>query len=248
MNILRLNGLLRVNELAAKFFERTLEQTDSGRGAKNYLLDRGLVPATIAKFRLGYAPASGRALVDLCKAKGVAMELAAAAGLVQLRGSRWADKFVDRVVFPLCDPMGRVIAFTARALTDENQPKYLNSPETAIFKKGEILYALDIAKNYIQKTGTAVLVEGQMDVISSHQAGVENVVGTSGTAITDSQMTMLKRYADVVVLALDGDNAGVEATKRTFEIASKADLEVRAALFGEAKDPDGLIRQDVAQW
>ncbi len=240
--------LMRVNELAAKFFERALEQTDAGRGARDYLIDRGLTPATIAEFRLGYAPASGRALVDVCKSKGIAMEVVQTAGLAYPKGSMWTDKFVNRAVFPLRDPMGRVIAFTARALDAETQPKYLNSPETPIFKKGEILYALDLAKAEIQKTRVAVLVEGQMDVITSHQAGVKTVVGTSGTAITDAQMNLLKRYAGTVVLALDADNAGVDATKRTFEIAAKADMEVRVALLGDAKDPDSLIRQDVRIW
>ena len=241
-------GLLRVHELATKFFERALEQTDAGRAARDYLIDRGLTPATIAEFRLGYAPASGRALVTAAKTKDVPTQTLEAAGLAYPKGRMHADKFVDRVIFPLSDPMGRVIAFTARALTDATQPKYLNSPETAIFKKGDILYGLDLAKEEIQKTGVAVLVEGQMDVISSHQAGVKNVVGTSGTAITESQMHLLKRYAQVVVLALDADNAGVEATKRTFEIAGKADLEVRVALLGEAKDPDTLIGKTPQAW
>lgn len=239
-------SLLAINELAAKFYQKVLSDTEEGRKAQSYLSGRGLVQETLVSFRLGCAPASGRALVDFLRKRDISEEDMEKAGLATRKGNYLHDKFVHRVMFPIADGLGRVVAFTGRVLDEKSVPKYLNSPETPIFKKGEVLFGLHLAKEHIQKLGYVVLVEGQMDVISSHQAGVKNVVATSGTAISDIQLQILRRYTDQLVLALDADNAGVEATKRVFELASKFDVSIKVVLLGEAKDPDVLIKQGEA--
>ncbi|MBA3679555.1 DNA primase, partial [Candidatus Saccharibacteria bacterium] len=239
-------SLLAINELAAKFYQKVLLDTEEGRKAQSYLTDRGLVQETLAQFRIGCAPANGHALVDFLKKREVPEEDIEKAGLASRKGNYLQDKFVHRVMFPICDALGRVVAFTGRVLDEKYVPKYLNSPETPIFKKGEILFGLHLAKDSIQKLGYVVLVEGQMDAISSYQAGVTNVVATSGTAISDIQLQMLRRYTGELVLALDADNAGVAATKRVFEMAVKFDVAIKVVLLGEAKDPDVLIKHGEA--
>lgn len=239
-------SLLAINELAAKFYQKVLTDTEEGRKAQSYLSGRGLVQETLIDFRVGCAPASGRALVDFLKKRDIPDEDIEKAGLATLKGNYLHDKFVHRVMFPIADGLGRVVAFTGRVLDDNSVPKYLNSPETPIFKKGEVLFGLHLAKEHIQKLGSVVLVEGQMDAISSHQAGVKNVVATSGTAVSDTQLQILRRYTDQMTLALDADNAGVEATKRVFELATKFDVSIKVVMLGEAKDPDVLIKQGEA--
>lgn len=241
-------SLLAINELACKFYEKVLTDSAEGRKAQDYLLGREIGLETMHAFRLGWAPSGGKALVEFLKKRDVAEEDIEKAGLGVRKGRLLYDKFLSRVIFPICDAQGRVVAFTGRVTDPAGIPKYLNSPETPIFKKGEILFALHLAKATIQQVGYAVLVEGQMDVISSHQSGVTNVVASSGTAVTEQQLNMLRRYAQTLVLALDADSAGVEATKRVFELATKAELEVKVALLGEAKDPDALIKQGGDVW
>lgn len=241
-------SLLAINELACKFYEKVLADSAEGRKAQDYLLGRDLSLETIGNFRLGWAPSTGRVLVEFLKKRGIGEEDIEKAGLGVRKGKLLYDKFLSRIIFPICDAQGRVVAFTGRVTDPAGVPKYLNSPETPIFKKGEVLFALHLAKSAIQETGYAVLVEGQMDVISSHQAGVTNVVAASGTAVTEQQLNMLRRYAQTLVLALDADGAGVEATKRVFELATKAELEVKVALLGEAKDPDALIKKGGEVW
>lgn len=239
-------SLLTINDLAAKFYSKILQESDAGRVAQDYLIGRGLTPETIAEFRVGYAP-GGHVLVDFLKKRGVAEDDIEKAGLAVRKGSFLQDKFSARVMFPICDALGRVVAFTGRVLDANSIPKYLNSPETPVFKKGEVLFGLNLAKPHIQEAGYVVMVEGQMDMISSYQVGVKNVVATSGTAITEMQLQLLRRYATELVLALDADKAGVDATKRVFETASKLELGVKVALLGEAKDPDVLIKKD-GEW
>ncbi len=240
--------LYAINELAAKYFERVLSDTNDGRKAKDYLIGRGLLQKTISEFRLGFAPNGGRALAEFLKRRGYSDQDIERAGMVVHRGQTPQDKFVGRIMFPLLDSLGRVVAFTGRVLDDKRIPKYLNSPETPIFRKSELLYGIHSAKTAIQQSERAVLVEGQMDTISSHQAGVKNVVGTSGTALTPQQLKIVSRYAREIVLALDSDEAGGEATKRAVELAGEFDLGVRVALLGGHKDPDSLIKKDKTRW
>ena len=170
------------------------------------------------------------------------------AGLIVSRKGKHFDKFRHRLMFPITNTSNKVVGFTGRVLNVKDQPKYLNSPETPIFNKGGILYGLSITKEYIQKENIAILVEGQMDVLASYQAGVKNVVASSGTALTIDQLHLIRRYAETLILALDTDSAGSTATKRIIELASTEDLDIKIALLGEFKDPDDCIKVSVEKW
>ena len=152
------------------------------------------------------------------------------------------DKFFGRIVFPIANYMGNTVAFTGRGLTDAQQPKYLNSPASRIFDKSSILYALHLAKQLIMKTGEVVIVEGQMDTVALHQAGVENVVGISGTALTKEHILLLRRFTRVVYLALDADDAGIKATFSSIANLLNSDIEIRIILIPNGKDPDEFVK------
>ncbi len=239
--------LYAINELAAKFFEKMLTDTAEGRRGKDYLIARGIKPETIKEFRLGYAPADGQALLGFLKRHDYRDDEIERMGLVIKKG-RLQDKFVNRVIFPITDILGRVIGFAGRTMRKDGIPKYLNSPETPLFHKSEVLYNLHLAKEEARKLQRLILVEGYMDVISSYQAGVKNVAGVSGTALTSGQMKLIARHAPEIVLALDADEAGSEATKRAVEVAGEFDVNVKVAWLGEYKDPDALIQQGAERW
>jgi DNA primase len=250
--------LYDVTEKAAAFFERHLRMPD-GRRALDYLKGRGLDDAAIARFRLGFAPDSrGQLKVALTK-DGVPEGLLLAAGLV-IRPQAGAgdtpasapgdgerasyDRFRGRVIFPITDARGRIIAFGGRIL-GSGEPKYLNSPETSLFRKGEVLYGLKFASGPARKAGTMIVTEGYMDVIALHRAGFENAVAPLGTALTEEQMRMLWRIVPEPVLCFDGDAAGQMAAARAAERALpllKSGLSLRFALLPEGEDPDTLIR------
>lgn len=240
--------LLAINELAAKFFEKYLVDTAAGRQAENYLINRGLNADTITKFRVGYAPAGWDFLLKFLRRKEFTIEEIEKAGVIVNRNNKQYDKFRHRLMFPITDVSGRVVGFTGRVLDNDDQPKYLNSPETPIFNKGRILYGLSFTKESIQDKKTAVLVEGQMDALSSYQAGVTNVVASSGTALTLEQLDILRRHAETLILALDADGAGSEATKRAIELASAKDIEVKVAILEGFKDPDECVKANPAKW
>ena len=239
--------LYAMNELATKYFQKSLEDSAEGRKAKDYLTNRGLKPETIAEFRIGFAPTNGKSMLEFLKRREYKEDEIERMGLAVKKGFL-KDKFVNRIIFPLTDALGRVVGFSGRVMTKDGIPKYLNSPETPIFHKSDILYALDLAKDIARKEQKLILVEGQMDVISSHQAGVKNVVGVSGTALTTQQMKLISRYVPEIILALDADEAGSEATKRAVEVAGEFEVSVKVALFGEYNDPDALIQAGVEKW
>lgn len=240
--------LFALNDLAAKFFEKYLADTASGRQAANYLINRGLSADTIKKFQLGYAPAGWDYFAKFIERRGYTKEDGEKAGLLVQRSKNVIDKFRHRLMFPITNISGKVVGFTGRVLDSKDQPKYLNSPETPIFNKGRILYGLSVVKEEIQKSNAVVLVEGQMDALSSYQAGVKNVVASSGTAFTGDQLETLRRYAETLILALDADSAGSEATKRAIELASAKDLDIKVALLEGYKDPDECVKDDPAKW
>ena len=240
--------LFAINELAAKFFEKYMADTVAGRQAMNYLVNRGLSAETAAKFRLGYAPAGWDYLIKFLLRRGYTEAEVEKAGLLVQRKGKVSDKFHHRLMFPIMDITGKVVGFTGRVLDPNDQPKYLNSPETPIFNKGRVLYGLSVTKEDIQEKKAAVLVEGQMDALSSYQAEVKNVVASSGTALTSEQLETLRRHAEMLILALDADGAGSEATKRAIELASAKDLEIRVAILEGYKDPDDCARADPAEW
>ncbi|MGH7249280.1 MAG: DNA primase, partial [Pseudomonadota bacterium] len=211
--------LYKIHEVAVKFYASQLGATAEGRAARAYLADRGLSDETIAQFRLGYAPSNGQALTRHLSESGFEAADAEKSGLVlrDAEGERRFDRFRRRVIFPIARDNGKVAAFGARAL-GEDQPKYLNSPETPIYTKSRTLYNLDRAGAAIRKLDHAVLVEGYMDCIAVVSAGVENVVASCGTSLTESQVRLLGRYSRHVVVNYDPDSAGVAATERSLAV------------------------------
>ncbi len=241
-------SLQDVMELATKFFQDQL-QAASGAKARAYLRDRGLSSATQQSFRLGYAPDSRNALKEFLALKGITKDQMEACGLV-VHGDDVPvsfDRFRDRVMFPIPDSRGRIIAFGGRALTSDAPAKYLNSPETELFHKGNVLFNFARARKALQKEGAVIAVEGYMDVIALAQAGFENVVAPLGTALTENQLELLWRMSGEPVLCFDGDQAGLKAAWRAADLALpliQAGRTVRFALLPEGKDPDDLVRAD----
>jgi len=235
-----------VMELATKFFQDQL-QAAIGAKARAYLRDRGLTPATQQGFRLGYAPDSRNALKEFLAGKGVEKAQMEACGLTYFGPDVPVsyDRFRDRIMFPIPDSRGRIIAFGGRALSPEVSAKYLNSPETELFHKGNVLYNFARARKAMQKDGTVIAVEGYMDVIALAQAGFENVVAPLGTALTENQLELLWRMAGEPVLCFDGDRAGLKAAWRAADLALPAiepGRSARFALLPEGQDPDDLVR------
>lgn len=235
-----------MNAEAARFFFNNLIAPENKR-ALDYLRQRKLSNATIKGFGLGYAPDSWSKLIDFMKTKGYTEEELIEGGLAVKRDNGTCfDKFRDRVMFPILDLRGNVIAFGGRILTDkEGAPKYLNSPETLVFKKKDNLFAMNIAKN--SKAGQFLLMEGYMDVISLHQNGFDNAVASLGTAFTPQQAEIIKRYADKAVLCYDSDEAGQKATHRAGEILREADIKTKVLKLNEGKDPDEYIKAKGAE-
>jgi DNA primase len=239
-------SLQDVMELATVFFEQQL-QASVGAKARSYLRDRGLTPATQQSFRLGYAPDSRNALKEFLASKGVDKLQMEACGLL-VSGDDVPvsyDRFRDRIMFPIPDSRGRMIAFGGRALSSDALAKYMNSPETELFHKGNVLYNFARARKAVQKEGTVIAVEGYMDVIALAQAGIENVVAPLGTALTENQLDLLWRMTGEPVLCFDGDQAGQKAAWRAADLALPAiepGRSARFALLPEGKDPDDLVR------
>ena len=240
-------GLTDVMEMAAGFFEERLHAPE-GAKARAYLRDRGLTPATQQSFRLGYAPESRNALKEHLAARGVGKEEIEACGLV-VHGPDVPvsyDRFRDRIMFPIPDSRGRIIAFGGRAMSPDALAKYLNSPETELFHKGNVLYNFARARKALARGGAVVAVEGYMDVIALAQAGFENAVAPLGTALTENQLELLWRMSGEPVLCFDGDGAGLKAAWRAADLALpliEPGRTLRFALLPEGKDPDDLVRE-----
>jgi len=243
--------LLAINLLAAEFFHYILLNEPIGKRALEYLVRRGLGSETVKLFKLGYAPQSWDALGRFLKHKGYASKDSIDSGLLigKPGGSGFYDRFRGRLMFPIFSARGDAVGFSGRILTEnKDQPKYVNTPETAVFSKGQVLYGLNLARESIKKKNEAILVEGNMDVISSYQAGVQNVVAPLGSALTLEQVRALKRYSDQIAICFDADRAGKEAARRGIEIAEQAGMSIKVVQIQEAKDPDELIRKDAELW
>ncbi|MFM7804119.1 MAG: DNA primase [Verrucomicrobiota bacterium] len=236
--------LLKLHEAITQRWQLCLAGEAAGQVAREYLERRGVPPEAVREFRIGAAPEAWDDTVNWAKSKGFAPELCETAGLILRRESGgWYDRFRGRLMFPICDEQGRVIAFSGRVLQgDEKQAKYVNSPETPIFSKGRVLFALDKAKRPILDAGKAILAEGQLDTIACHAAGVRNVVAPQGTAFTADQARVLKRYVDEVVLCFDGDKAGRNAVIRALDPLLASGLAIRVASIPPPDDPDSWIR------
>lgn len=217
--------LYRINRLSMDVYAKILTDHPQGKAAREYLLVRGLTEETIQTFRLGYAPASVRGLPSVLEKFLTNREYTFAER--KLAGS--PERFSHRIIFPLWDTLGNVVGFTGRALDPADQPKYLNTPETPIFKKSRLLYPLHVARDAIKETQRVVIVEGQMDVLLSHQLGTKEVVATSGTALTRDHLEILGRYTPKLIFAFDNDAAGIEATRKALLLAYELELEPSVA-------------------
>lgn len=236
----RREQILQVNQLATQFFRDMLKRHPR---PQHMLQQRGVSAETQERFGIGYAPPEWSALVSLIRAKKIPPQVAVEAGLIGVGDNgELYDRFRDRLMFPIWDRQGRVIAFGGRTLGDA-QPKYLNSPETPLFRKSRVIYALHLAKNQMMRERTALLLEGYMDVVAAHQAGYTHAIATMGTSLTDEQAQVLSRLVSRAVVIYDSDAAGVEAAKRAAEVLQQHQLEVLVARLPDGEDPDSLIRR-----
>lgn len=231
--------LYMICDEAAKFYSAKLDSAD-GADAKKYLDKRQLTDKTISDFRLGYSPAKGNLLYKYLKNQGFSVNEMVAAGLVKVSETGPYDMFRNRLMFPIIDNYNRVIAFGGRVLNDEDKPKYLNSPETLIFNKSGILYGIhDLEKN---NTNYLIMCEGNLDVISLHQAGFKNSVATLGTAFTRNHIPTIQAHTKNLVLSYDSDDAGKKAAVRTINVLNGTGMGIRVASLAPYKDPDDLIK------
>lgn len=242
--------LIELNSLALEYFHYILFKTDFGKKALSYLNSRDINPKIAKKFQLGYSPSSWDSLLMFLKKKKYELDEISEAGLV-VRGEKGSfyDRFRGRLIFPIKDVRNNVIGFSGRSLTEEEkQAKYINTPETPIYHKRESLYGIDLAKEAIKKQKNVYLVEGEFDVISPYQQGIENIVAIKGSAVTREQLIFLKRYTSRVTLTLDADNTGEDAIRRGIEDAESLDFEIEVVYFNFAKDPDEAIRKDLSKF
>lgn len=239
--------LYQALELAAKFYQVHLSKHSA---TLDYVRTaRGYNKETILSFRLGYAPDESAALTSFLAKKGFTVQELKKAGLSTQRRSGIGDMFRNRLMIPLMDQQGRVIGFTARILKDDkNAPKYINTPASPVYDKSRHVFGLHLAKESIRKQNYAVVVEGNLDVIASHQSGVLNVVATAGTALTEAHLKTISRFTDDIRLAFDQDAAGLAATERSLPIASKVGVSLSIITVPEGKDPDELVRINPEAW
>jgi len=244
--------LFEINKEAAKFYHYILTNHDEGKDALAYVEKRGISREIIDKFIIGYAPRDSRLIVNYLIKKGYKLEELIATGSFgksQYNQNQTYDRFQDRLIFPQIDFRDRVVGFSGRILPTSKNPdlaKYINSPETEIYHKSQMFFGLNLAKESIKKENIAIIVEGELDMISPYQVGIENVVAIKGTALTEEQLQLIRRYADTLILGLDSDFAGNRASIRSIELADKMDFEIRVLdLEGKYKDPDEAIKNDL---
>lgn len=243
--------LYDINAETAKFFTGLLWSSKDGKKALQYLENRGFSANTIQDFQVGLSPDSFEDTRDHLVQKKCSINDLLELGLVIAKdtgGDKVYDRFRLRLMFPIWDANGRVVGFGGRALKTGEQPKYLNSPESPIYHKGGVLYGFDKAKKTIREQDLAIIVEGYMDVMASYQAGVRNVVASSGTALTEAQIKLIKRFTSNVIFSFDTDSAGQEALRRAVQLGQHYNLNMRVIRVPEGKDPDECIKKDVKLW
>jgi DNA primase len=240
--------LFQINEAAAEYYHHTLLTTRLGETARSYLAKRKLTPGTIKEFRLGFGTDAWEATKSYLLGKGFTEKELIEAGLaVEKEEGGSHDRFRNRLMYPICDAQGRVTGFGARVL-DDSLPKYINSSQSLIFDKSSSLYAVDKARSAIRKKDLAIIMEGYMDVLTAHQHGWQNVVGSMGTSLTVKQVEVIKRLTGNITLALDADLAGEEATLRGKAILASSNAEANVILLPAGRDPDEVIGEDPALW
>jgi DNA primase len=236
--------LYEVNKLAASFYQNHL-RSEKGKKALSYLKNRGFTPEILSEFRIGYAPDEWESLRRHCEAKKIPTALLRKAGLTipSEKGKGDYDRFRNRIIFPIFNERGNILAFGGRVM-DDSLPKYINSPETVIYSKSNVLYGMNFSKRGIRDKERAVIVEGYMDVIIPFQHGVTNVVATSGTALTQNQVSMIKRQTSTAVMVFDADQAGESASLRGLDILIENGMNVRLAVLPKGDDPDSFVRKN----
>jgi len=244
--------LYEICELATRFFEKQLEESKSGKDAKKYLISRGIKEENIKKWRIGYAPDVWQGLADFLNSKDYQQGKIKEAGLgLSSEEGSFYDRFRGRIIFPIFDLNSQVVGFGGRVFKDKDNKeiaKYVNIPQTALYDKSRILYGLDKAKVEIRKKNACILVEGYTDVIMAHQAGTQNVVATSGTALTPFQLKILKRYTENLILGFDMDVAGDTATKRGIDLAQTLGFNIKVLRLPEGKDAAEIISKNEKEW
>jgi DNA primase len=244
----RRERLLELLGRTASYYERYLWESEEAARAREYLQGRGLDEQALREFRVGYAPSAWDRVLLASRRGGFSEQELYVTGLAQRskENARLYDRFRSRIMFPLADVRGRVLGFGARAMREDQRPKYLNTSDNEIYHKGLQLYGADLARAHATKAGEVILCEGYTDVIAMHQAGIRNVVGLMGTALTAEQVGELARMAQTVLLALDADSAGQEAMLKAFRLANKRNLELRVVMLPVGTDPAELIQRDGA--
>jgi DNA primase len=239
--------LYQINQSAALYFQNLLS-SPAGEKAKSYATERGFSEQTISDFQLGHSSSSWEGLKKYLAERGYTEKEMLNAGLIiEPEGKKTHDRFRNKLMFPIADARGRIIGFGARVL-DDSLPKYINSPQTPVFDKSGSLYGINLATTAIRQQEQAVIVEGYMDVITAHQNGFNNVVASMGTAVTERQVSTLKRLSKNITLALDADAAGEEAMLRGVGFENTLGTEVKVIILPEGKDPDDVIKQDTKTW
>jgi DNA primase len=244
-SVLSKTAMLDIHKITADFFYRQIRKFPE---AIEYFKSRGLAAETVRDFKLGYSPPGWTALLSFAAGKNIGTDALAACGLAIKKddGSAY-DRFRDRVMFSLFDLSGRVVGFAGRGRDKDATPKYLNSPETSIYRKKEFLYGLNVTRQYIKDEKYALVVEGYMDFLTLYQAGIRNVVATSGTAMTTEHGHLLKRFAPAVVLVFDGDAAGQTAAQRGVFTLAPLDLDVSVLVLPADEDPDSFVKKNGAE-
>jgi len=244
--------LLELNLTAAKLFNFLLTKHHIGKNALTYITHRGITQSQIKDFQIGYAPdAWHTALNFLVQKKKFKPEELELVGLAIKSSNGWYDRFRGRIMFPLTDHRGNIVGFSGRVLPDLDDGKsgkYINTPETALYHKSQLLFPLYYLRDRIRETNSIVIVEGEFDVLSSIRAGVDNVVAVKGSALTNDQASLIKRFADNVVLSLDADSAGVAAAKRAITVLQTQELNTKVVEIPKGKDPDELAKSDPKTW
>ena len=244
------NKTLDILEMATKFYQAHLLQTASGKKILGYLKDRGINDESIKNFRLGYAPNGWTHALDFLIKNGFSEQEIAKTGLLvesqKSGGKRFYDRFRDRIMFPIADVNGKVVGYSARVAPggDESQAKYVNTPETEVYHKSKILYGISRAKGEIRQQKSVLLVEGNMDVIAAHQAGIANTVAVSGTALTEEHLNIIKRYTDKIKMCFDMDSAGEAATKKSLRLCFEKEINAQVVQLPSGKDAADLVKND----
>ena len=243
--------MFTILEEATRFFENNIKQKDGqNQESLDYLKKRGVSENTIKNFRIGFAPNSWRSLYEHLKKENFSEKMMFDVGLVRKTEKGFYDYFRNRIMFPIFDSADRVVAFSGRILSGENEkiPKYINSPETELYNKSQILYGYNKAKHSMRKNNFCILVEGQMDLILSHQSGFSNTVALSGTSLTGYHLNLIKKLTNNLIIALDSDNAGIASAKKGSEIAILAGMDVKIAELESSKDPAEIILKNKDDW